>query len=223
MVTAAAIEHRDEGGAEAREEAGRPRHGGSGPPVGPQAGARPLVSNARLGVAMFIAAEAMFFAGLIGAFVVFRFGSVRWPPVDQPRLPIAVTAVNTAILLFSAFLIHRSKRAIAGGSRGGLESGLLWTAVFGLTFVAIQGSEWARLVHYGLTLSSGTYGATFYTLIGCHGLHVLGAVVWLLAVYGRARRGAFSAADHVGVDVCAMYWYFVVALWPLLFVLVYLR
>jgi cytochrome c oxidase subunit 3 len=92
----------------------------------------------------------------------------------------------------------------------------------GMTFLALQSYEWVQLIRFGLTLSSGVYGATFYTLIGCHGLHVFGAVVWLLAVLLRAMQGCYSPARYVGAAVCGMYWYYVVALWPILYLLVYL-
>ena len=59
----------------------------------------PIGSNAWLGVLMLLGAEAMFFAGLIGAYIVFRVGSAIWPPPFQPRLPVGVTGVNTGILL----------------------------------------------------------------------------------------------------------------------------
>ena len=180
------------------------------------------VSNARLGMLIFLGAEAMFFAGLIGAFLVFRFGSATWPPPGQPYLPVGVTGVNTIILLFSAYTMGRALRAIRRGDRQGLVRGLLVTALLGTIFLGVQGYEWIRLVHFGFTLSSGTYGATFYTLIGVHGLHVFGAVLWLLVVLAGARAHRFSATRHVALTLCGMYWYFVVALWPLLFTLVYL-
>ena len=62
----------------------------------------------------------------------------------------------------------------------------------------------------------------FYKLIGLHGLHVFAAITWLLVVLMAARRKRFSAQDHLGVSICAMYWHFVVALWPVLYGLVYL-
>ena len=95
------------------------------------------------------------------------------------------------------------------------------TALLGGIFLVVQGYEWARLLQFGLTLSSGVYGATFYTLIGCHAAHVFGAVIWLLAVLFSAKRQRFSGQRHVAVQLCSMYWYFVVALWPVLFVAVY--
>lgn len=193
---------------------------GEGPPPGPPAG--PVVSNARLGMLVFLGAEGMFFTGLIGAFLVLRLGSAAWPPPGQPRLPLGVTWINTGILLLSAYTMRRALVAIRAGDQRGLVAGLQATALLGATFLGVQGSEWLRLVRFGLTLSSGTYGATFYTLIGCHGLHVTGAVVWVLIVLATARRQRFSARSHVGVEVCGMYWTFVVALWPILFALVYL-
>lgn len=182
----------------------------------------PPVSNARLGLLMFLGAEAMFFAGLIGAFLVFRLGSAIWPPPGQPYLPVGVTGVNTAVLLFSAYTMHRAIRAIRGGNQENLVRWLSLTALLGMIFLGVQGYEWMHLVHFGLTLSSGPYGATFYTLIGLHGVHVLGAVLWLLVVLAGTRRHRFSAKRHVGLTLCGMYWYFVVGLWPVLFTLVYL-
>jgi cytochrome c oxidase subunit 3 len=192
---------------------------GSRPPGGRQ----PIVSNAHLGVLILLAAESMLFFGLIGAYFVFRYGSATWPPPGQPHLPILVTWVNTAVLIASAYTMHQSRSAARSGDHPALVGNLTLTGALGLAFLLIQGSEWVQLVHHGLTLSSGPYGATFYTLIGLHGLHVVGAVAWLLAVTWIARRGRFTPQRHVGVDLCALYWNFVVALWVLLFVLVYLR
>ena len=199
-----------------------PGFAGGGPPSPPAASAEPIVSNARLAVLMFLAAESMFFAGLIGAFLVFRLGSMAWPPPFQPRLPVGVTGLNTVILLASGVTMHWALRAIRAGRLSGLMGYLSATAFLGAVFLGIQGYEWIRLIEFGLTVSSGIYGATFYTLIGCHGLHVLGAVLWLVVILFQARRGRFTAQRHTGVETCSMYWTFVVGLWPILYGLVYL-
>ncbi len=91
-----------------------------------------------------------------------------------------------------------------------------------MVFLLVQGYEWVRLVGYGLTVTSGAYGVTFYTLIGVHGLHVLGALVWLAIMLAGVRRGRFLAPPAAGLRACGMYWHFVVALWPVLYVAVYL-
>jgi heme/copper-type cytochrome/quinol oxidase subunit 3 len=181
----------------------------------------PTADNARVAVVMFMVAESMFFAGLIGAYIVFRVSTPIWPPSALPRLPIGITWVNTLVLMASAWAMLTALRASKVEEQDRLRRGLVGTAALGALFVAIQGSEWVRLVGYGLTLSSGTYGGTFYVLIGAHAAHVLGALLWVLVVAARAYRGAYSARSASGVEICAMYWFYVCALWLVLFALVY--
>jgi len=180
------------------------------------------LSTARLGMLIFLGAETMFFAGLIGAFLVYRVANETWPPMSMPRLPVEVTGINTLILLYSAATMWRANRALRLGQQQALRRMLLYTAVLGVVFLTVQGYEWVKLIGYGLTLSSGVYGATFYTLIGCHGLHVFGAVVWLCSVWLRATHQRYTATRRTGVVLCGMYWLYVVGLWPVLYGLVYL-
>src|SRR5215217_2821542 len=87
------------------------------------------LSNARLGMLIFLGAETMFFAGLVGAFLVYRMANVTWPPMAMPRLPVAVTGVNTLILLYSAATMWLANRAIRLGQQQTLTRMLLYTAV----------------------------------------------------------------------------------------------
>ena len=196
--------------------------GGGGPPPPPIRPTVPVGSNAWLATIMLLGAETMFFAGLIGAFLVFRIGSPVWPPPFQPRLPLEVTGVNTLVLLASAFTIVRAMRAGRRGDRRRVAQLLSWTALLGTTFLFIQGLEWVRLIHFGLTASSSVYGGLFYTLIGFHGLHVFGALIWLAVVWLKLGASVSQAKTKIRLQTCGMYWIFVVALWPVLYGLVYL-
>jgi len=193
-----------------------------GPPRPPVRAETPIGSNAWLAVLMFLGAEAMFFAGLIGAFIVFRVGSPIWPPPFQPRLPLGVTGVNTVILVLSAFTMRQALHSARVGQCTRIVRFLAVTAALGGIFLLIQGYEWMRLIHFGLTMSSSVYGGLFYTLIGFHGLHVLGALIWLFGVFFQARRERYTKERYEGLQTCTMYWTFVVALWPILYGLVYL-
>ena len=135
-----------------------------------------VVPDGVLAMIFILFTEGMLFAGLISAYIVNKAGAkVLWPPVDQPRLPVEVTAVNTLILISSAivlyFFIRRVKNTMAIDAKS--TNLLLVTMMLGGTFLAVQGTEWARLIGYGLTTHSSLYGAFFYTLIGAHGLHVM--------------------------------------------------
>jgi cytochrome c oxidase subunit 3 len=183
---------------------------------------RPFISSAMLAVMMVIASEMMLFSGLIGTFLVYRMSSAFWPPPYLPRLPIAVTWVNTFVLLLSAVTMTLALRAVHRSSQRLTRRYLLATLALGVTFLAVQGSEWVRLVAHGLTMSSSMYGGTFYLLIGCHGAHVTAGVIWLACVVWFAMGGRYNARNAHGIELCAVYWYFVCAVWPLLFGLVYL-
>lgn len=184
---------------------------------------RPL-SNAKLGVLVLLGAETMLFVGLIGAFLVFRMGNVTWPPLSHAdiQLPRLITGINTALLIISGYTMFLALRAVQQDLVKQLRIWLAFTGALGLLFLVIQGSEWVKLVSKGLTLQSGIYGGIFYVLIGCHAVHVLGAVIWLSIVVGMAIAGRYSSVRHIGVETCTIYWIYVVALWPILYVLVYL-
>ena len=195
---------------------------GGGPPSPPVHPNVPILNNAQLAVSMLLGAESMFFAGLIGAFLVFRLSAAVWPPPFQPRLPLGVTGVNTMILLASALTMHWAVSAGRAGVTSNLVRQLSFTALLGALFLLIQGYEWVRLVHFGLTTSSSVYGGLFYALIGAHGAHVFGGLIWLVIVCWQAKHGRFSKSNFVGVQTARMYWTFVVGLWPVLYGLVYL-
>ena len=207
------------------EESGFPPHssgpggGGDRPDTPPAA---PLIGNAQLAMLIFIVAEVMFFSGLIGAFLVFRFSGQPWPPPFQPRLPVGVTAINTIFLLASSYTFTRAQKSLRNGDTRGLCIFLTITGALGLIFLLIQGYEWLRLLNFGLRVSTGTYASTFYTIIGAHAFHAFSAVIWLSVVLIRAWRGHFSTEKSIAVTTCSMYWHLVVGLWPLLFFLVYL-
>src|SRR5262249_4404707 len=159
-------------------------------------------------------------AGLVFSFLIIRVAAPVWPPPMEPRLPVGVTAANTMVLLWSSAAMVAASRARARGDRRPFVRGLALTGGLGCLFLVIQGFEWVRLIRFGLTAASGVYGGTFYTLIGAHAAHVMVALAWLGIVLGRAARGAFSGPRAPGLTACAMYWHFVVALWPILYVAV---
>lgn len=185
-------------------------------------GRGPRIALPVLATVFLVAAEVMLFAGLIFAFWVLRLAAPVWPPPLQPRLPVAVTGANTLVLLASSATLLAAGRALRRGARPAFLLDLGSTGLLGALFLAVQGREWARLVGFGLTVASGTYGATFYVLIGTHAVHVVAALGWLGVVLALAARGRFADGRTAPVQACALYWHFVVGLWPVLYLTVYL-
>ena len=141
---------------------------------------KPAISSGVLGMLIFMVTEAMFFAGLISAYLVIRAGLEEWPPWGQPRLPIVATAFNTVVLLASGFVMVHSRACF---KKMELALGRRWLGIsilLGTFFLVFQGYEWIQLLKLGLTLSSSVYGGLFYLLIGAHGVHVMGALAILI-------------------------------------------
>lgn len=174
---------------------------------------KPLVSKKEVGVLLFLAAEAMFFAGLISAYLVLRAQIPNWPPSGQPRFPVLVTGLNTLILILSGVTLFWSYRCSFKEKKSGLKFFAILSLVLGLAFLLIQGYEWTKLIQFGLATHQSVYAGTFYVLIGTHAAHVLGGLIFLASV-------VFDD-NTLNLKLGLMYWFFVVALWPILYALVY--
>lgn len=176
-----------------------------------------------LGMYLFIASELIVFITLLFILFWLRSGLVAdWPPPDQPRLPIGITGVNTLFLLVSGYTMHRAYRAVKQNLTAQLTRWLMGTCVLGVVFLTVQGFEWIRLIHFGLSMTSSLYGAMFYTIIGLHAIHVLVTVLVLLYLWVKSSSGVYTSERHTGVVLGYMFWLFVVLIWPILYVLVYL-
>ncbi len=177
-----------------------------------------LVPSAVLAMLIFVVTEIMFFAGFVSAFTIMRGSAVIWPPLDQPRLPVAETAFNTALLLASGLLLFaagRRHRARPDQTR----SLLLGAIALGAGFVLLQGREWLQLLAQGLTLRSSALGSFFYMIVGTHALHALIALGVLGWLWLRLGRGPVPRATLAAGEI---FWYFVVGVWPVLYWRVYL-
>jgi cytochrome c oxidase subunit 3 len=177
-----------------------------------------LIPDGVLGMLLFVLTEVMLFAGMISAFAIVKSSAIVWPPLDQPRLPVEETAFNTAALLASGIFLFRARALFDRDRKSALRPlGIaLGLASF---FVLFQGAEWVALVGQGLTLTSSSLGSFFYLIVGAHALHAIAAIVILGRVWLRLRRGWLTRAQLATAEV---FWYFVVGVWPVVYLVVYL-
>ena len=183
--------------------------------------AEPPVSSGVIGMLLFMVTEVMFFGALISAYLVIRAGLDEWPPWGQPRLPIETTAINTLVLLVSGFLMSYSRNLFKKKNISEGRKLFGYSILLGTFFFISQGYEWAQLIKFGLTVSSSVYGGLFYLIIGAHGFHVIGTLAFL--IYAWNRLGApVNPITSEEIFPVQLLWYFVVCVWPVLYVLVYL-
>lgn len=131
---------------------------------------------------------------------------------------------NTIVLITSSVTAHISHLGLLAGNRKKQNLWLFITVALGLIFVCLQYMEYHEAyVDYGLFLSSGIYGSTFFMLTGFHGFHVCMGVIMLLVQWLRSSQaGHFTPEDHFGFEASSWYWHFVDVVWVGLFLFVYI-
>jgi heme/copper-type cytochrome/quinol oxidase subunit 3 len=163
--------------------------------------------RAQLGMALFLLNEAVLFFMLIAAFVYFRGSTLQ---TAAASLNLKQTTIFTACLFASSFTMWR---AAAVKARAWIAA----TLALGVVFLVGQGGEYLRLFRQHVTISQNQFGTTFFTLTGIHALHVLAGLLALAILLGTKLQ------SHPGaVQAIALYWYFVDAVWIIIFATVYL-
>jgi cytochrome c oxidase subunit 3 len=189
-------------------------------PVEPAA-ETPTASNAVLGLWIWLSAESIFFASLIGTYLLEHTQTFHGL-TSKNAFDLTLTFVATIVLLSSSCTMALGYAQIV---RGNVERFRLWlvaTAVLGLGFVSCQAIEFTSLYHHGLTLSSSPFGSSFFTLTGFHGLHVLFGVFWLLSLLAYSYKPGFLEEARTKAQVLSLYWHFVDVVWVVIFTTVYL-
>ena len=162
----------------------------------------------------------MFFTGLIGSYIVLRFGST-WPD-PKKTLNIWLTAANTFILICSSVTMVKALEWIQRGDPRKMKLFLCLTLLGGSIFLSVQIVEYRHLLHEGFNPHVSLFGSTFYTMTGFHGFHVFCGVVCIAWCTGKAFLGKYTPEHHLGVETLGLYWHFVDLVWILLFAIVYL-
>lgn len=178
---------------------------------------RKSAGTARLALAIALGAETVFFLIVLVAYVALR-SQVPWP-VEHAISRLAFPLFNTGILAVSVVTAWRSLANVRNGQGARLENWLIVTLLLGLLFIAGQIYEFNRA---GLQVSDQTFGAIFFILIGFHALHVLAGVIFLAINSVRSHWGDFTAERHIAVELSTWFWYFVAAVWLVIFTALYL-
>lgn len=159
--------------------------------------------------------------------------SYVWPLLKNPNPAIFagpkaviytwhIPALNTVILLSSAVTVTWAHWGLKKGNRSQLIIGLFLTILLGAIFEGFQAHEYMEAyTELGLTLASGIYGSTFFTLTGLHAMHVSVGVIMLSVILWRSLKGHFLPEHHFAFEAVSWYWHFVDVVWLILFVFVY--
>ncbi len=185
-------------------------------PSGPPTERTPVLV---VGTVVWLASELMFFSGLFAAYFTLRATAEEWPPHDV-HLDTVVSGIFTALLVLSSGTVQLAVRALARDDRRRFRVFLVLTLLLAAAFCANQAREWAEA---GFTIDSHAYGSAFFVMTGFHGLHVVGGMLAMVLLLGRAADARFGPSDVPAVEVVSYYWHFVdvvwIGLWATLFLL----
>jgi cytochrome c oxidase subunit 3/cytochrome o ubiquinol oxidase subunit 3 len=179
-----------------------------------------LPYRGKVGMACLIAAESAIFTIFVVAYLFYVGKSLAGP---TPREVLAPPLFYSACLLSSSLTIHLAVKSLSQGNYPRFL--LLWfsTIVLGGVFLFGTAREWHKLIYeHGLKISTNLFGTTYYSLVGLHGFHVCAGLLMLmmallLAIFGQIRR-----EQTPKLEVLAMYWHFVDAVWVVVFTVVYI-
>ncbi|QEY30943.1 heme-copper oxidase subunit III [Synechococcus sp. RSCCF101] len=190
-------------------------HGGSG-----EAEAHGHPDVRLFGLAAFLVADAMTFAGFFAAYLTFRAVNPL-PEGATYELELALPTINTVLLLVSSATFHRANAALRQGRSELCRTWLAVTAGLGLAFLVSQMVEYFSLP-FGLT--DNLLASTFYLLTGFHGLHVTLGAIMILIVWWQVRQpaGRVDASNPFAIEAAELYWHFVDGIWVVLFLILYL-
>jgi len=179
-----------------------------------------LPSRGRVGMYCLIIGESAIFTIFVVAYV-FYIGKSLYGPTPQQVLDVPL--FNTICLLSSSVTIWLAERAI---ERNSIRTfGIWWAATIALGLVFLTGTaiEWYKLIYRdGLTISTNLFGTTFYSLVGLHGTHVVVGLSMLLLVLIFTLTGHVRQEHSERIQVLALYWHFVDAVWVIVFTVVYI-
>ena len=175
------------------------------------------LSTGKVALLTILASETVFFVTLLVAYAALR-GQLHWPvqhTLTRLALPLANTLVLVVSVLPASFATTRLRQDKASTSQA-LQA---MTLALGLIFVAGQIYEFG---HAGMRVDDQALGGVFFTLVGFHALHVLAGMAFIIINLVRTRLGDFSAGNYESVELGTWFWYYVTAVWIVLFSALYL-
>jgi cytochrome c oxidase subunit 3 len=167
---------------------------------------------AKVGLGVFLAVVGTLFALLISAYSM-RMEMGEWRPAPPPKL----LWLNTGMLILSSGALQWAQVAARRGRMDGVRAGLLAGGVFALAFLAGQLIAWRQLDAAGYYLTANPAAAFFYLITGVHALHLLGGLVALGRTMDKAWQRVAVGKERLNVELCAMYWHFLLFVWLVVF------
>lgn len=170
---------------------------------------------------IFLLSDIVMFAALFAAYAVLMHATAGGPSGVQLFNQRSV-AIETGCLLASSYTCGLMSLAISSGRYGNTYLAAFITSVLGASFLALEVREFAGMIAIGAGPQRSAFLSAFFTLVGCHGLHVTAGLVWLAVMMAQVAVKGFRATVERRLLCFALFWHALDIVWVWLFTVVYL-
>jgi len=169
----------------------------------------------------YLMTDFVLFASLFAVYAVFR-GNTFGGPAGSDIFNLPFVLAETLLLLTSSFTCGLSLLAARAGSVRGVLFGLLMTALLGASFVAMEFSEFGKLIAQGHGPQMSGFLSSYFTLVGTHGLHVTLGLVWMVVLMLAIAARGLTRSNMRKLMLLSLFWHFLDVVWIFIFTIVYL-
>ena len=186
-----------------------------------QQGIHDVASVRVFGFWVYLMSDCVLFASLFVTFAVFH-ASYAGGPTGRDLFHLPGVLLETFCLLTSSFTCGLATLAMRRQARGSVVAWLAVTAALGAAFVALEVSEFYRLILEGHGPQVSAFLSSFFTLVSTHGLHVSCGLLWMIVLAAQIARKGLVPAMGTRVVMLSLFWHFLDIVWICVFSFVYL-
>jgi cytochrome c oxidase subunit 3 len=172
------------------------------------------IPTSKFGLRVFIAVATVVFSLTIVTYAD-RMLAADWRALPEPL----VLWLNTALLIMSSVAFQRAWNSAKRGQMDDVKSGMLLAGGFAFAFLIGQFIAWRQMIGLGYFAASNPANAFYFLVTALHAVHLLGGLVAWVRASAKLRRGDALDKVRLSVELCTIYWHFLLIIWLLLFVL----
>jgi cytochrome o ubiquinol oxidase subunit 3 len=186
-----------------------------------EAGPAPKRVVVGFGFWVFLLSDIVMFSALFAAYAVLVHATAGGPTGGQLFNQVSV-AIETACLLLSSYTCGMMSLAVSARRRADTYMFALMTFVLGVAFLYMEVHEFADMIAHGATPQRSAFLSAFFTVVGCHGLHVTAGLIWLVVMMAQVAIKGFRPNVDRRLLCFALFWHALDIIWVWLFTAVYL-
>src|SRR5471030_160982 len=191
------------------------------PSTASQAGPAPKRVVVAYGFWIFLLSDVVMFSALFASYAVLAHATAGGP-AGVALFNQTSVAIETACLLVSSYSCGLMSLAVGSRNRPATYFWAAITAALGVIFLILELREFASMISQGATPQRSAFLSAFFTLVGCHGLHVASGLVWLTVMMAQVAVRGFRPNVERRLNCFSLFWHALDIVWVWLFTVVYL-